>query len=129
MTKSIKNCRGQAIVEFALILPILMLILLGVVEFGRIYNASLMVNHASREGARTGSLGGSTLQIEEMVDSVMGSFDTARITVTISPTGIRSRGSMVKVTVNYAIDPMTSMIGDIIGTTLILEADTVMRVE
>ncbi len=129
MSVSKKNCSGQAVVEFALILPILMLILLGVVEFGRFYNASLMVNHASREGARISALGGTTLQVEQRVDTVMSIFDTDRITVTINPSGVKSRGDMVTVTVQYAIDPMTPLIGSIIGTTLNLKAETVMRVE
>lgn len=129
MTKLWKNCKGQAVVEFALILPILMLILLGVVEFGRFYNASLMVNHASREGARVSALGGTTLEVEQRVDTVMATFDADRITVTISPGGVKSRGDMVTVIVQYAIDPLTPLIGSITGTTLNLKADTVMRVE
>jgi len=129
MYKSFKNSKGQAVVEFAMILPILMLMLLGVVEFGRFYNASLMVNNASREGARSASFGGTTLEVEQRVDSVATSLDTSRITVTISPAGTKSRGDMVTVTVNYDIDPLTPMIGIITGGTLHLKAETVMRVE
>lgn len=115
--------------EFALILPILLLILLGVVEFGRFYNTWLMVTHASREGARMASLGGTTLQVEERIDSVMATFDINKITVTINPSGAKARGAMVTVTVNYDIDPLTPMIGTITGGTLHMDADTVMRVE
>jgi len=129
MFKSFKNRRGQSVVEFALILPFLILILLGVVEFGRFFNAWLMVTHSSREGARLASLGGSSLQVEERVDLVMTYFDTSRITVTISPSGTKSRGDMVTVIVNYDIDPLTPMISIITGGTVHLHSDTVMRVE
>jgi hypothetical protein len=44
--------RGAAIVEFALLLPILIVLVFGVVEFGRAYNASVTLTHASREGVR-----------------------------------------------------------------------------
>jgi Flp pilus assembly protein TadG len=45
---------GQALVEFALVLPILLLILLGILEFGIIFYNKAMVTNASREGARAG---------------------------------------------------------------------------
>ncbi len=50
--------RGAAAVEFALVLPILVLILFGVIEFGGVYNAQLMVTGAAREAARTMALDG-----------------------------------------------------------------------
>ncbi|TDL46985.1 TadE/TadG family type IV pilus assembly protein [Kocuria rosea] len=45
--------RGAAAVEFALVLPILVAVLLGIVEFGRAYNAQITITHAAREAART----------------------------------------------------------------------------
>lgn len=47
-----RNERGAAAVEFALILPVLLLILIGVVEFSLGFNAQLSLNQAAREGAR-----------------------------------------------------------------------------
>ncbi len=44
--------RGQALVEFALVLPLLLLLLVGLVEFGRAWNLHQVVTDASREGAR-----------------------------------------------------------------------------
>ena len=44
--------RGQALVEFALILPILMILLMGIIEFGRAWNVKQVLTDASREGAR-----------------------------------------------------------------------------
>lgn len=129
MVNRLKNLKGQAVVEFALVLPILLLLLLGVVEFGRFYNAWLMVTHASREGARMASLGSTKVQVEQQVDSVMTSFDTEKITVTISPSGTKARGDMVTVHVNYDIAPLTPMIKVFTGETLHLKSHTVMRVE
>lgn len=48
--------RGQSLVEFALILMPLMLILLGIIQFGLIFNAHVTMTNAAREGARTGSI-------------------------------------------------------------------------
>lgn len=44
--------RGATLVESALVLPILVLLVFGVVEFGRAYNAQVTVTHAAREGVR-----------------------------------------------------------------------------
>lgn len=43
---------GQALVEFALVVPLLLILILGVVEFGRAWNAYQVVTDAAREGAR-----------------------------------------------------------------------------
>ena len=45
---------GQGLTEFALMLPVLMLILLGALDLGRVYNAYVAIANASREGARYG---------------------------------------------------------------------------
>ncbi|MFI7585166.1 TadE/TadG family type IV pilus assembly protein [Kocuria sp. M1N1S27] len=45
--------RGAAAVEFALVVPILLALVLGIIEFGRAYNAQISLTHAARETART----------------------------------------------------------------------------
>ena len=50
-----KQESAQGMVEFALILPILMMLMLGIVEFGRLIFVYASVTSASREGARYGS--------------------------------------------------------------------------
>jgi len=47
--------RGQALVEFALILPVMMLILDGLLEFGFVFEHNLTLEYATREGARVGA--------------------------------------------------------------------------
>lgn len=51
------GCRddGAALVEFALILPVLLLLILGLFSGGIAYNQKLQVTHATREGARYGA--------------------------------------------------------------------------
>jgi hypothetical protein len=52
------NAEGQSLVEFSLALPVFMMILLGIVEFGFAFNAVLSVNYASRNAALTAAEGG-----------------------------------------------------------------------
>ena len=47
--------RGQALVEFAIILPTFILVLFGMLEFGLVFDHHLTLEYATREGARTGS--------------------------------------------------------------------------
>jgi Flp pilus assembly protein TadG len=44
--------RGTAALELALLLPLLMLALFGIIEFGRFYSEKIAVTHESREGVR-----------------------------------------------------------------------------
>jgi Flp pilus assembly protein TadG len=47
--------RGQSLLEFALVLPLMLLILTGILEFGVAFNHNLTLEYATREGARTGA--------------------------------------------------------------------------
>jgi Flp pilus assembly protein TadG len=47
--------RGQSLVEFAVLVPVFMLILIGMLEFGLMFNHDLTLQYASREGARVGA--------------------------------------------------------------------------
>jgi Flp pilus assembly protein TadG len=54
--RSHRHGRGQTLVEFALILPIFLLILMGLLDFGRVIYAQHTINQDAREGARTGAV-------------------------------------------------------------------------
>lgn len=48
----LKSERGQAMVEFALVLPLLLILLCGIIDFGWLYYNQITLNNAAREGAR-----------------------------------------------------------------------------
>ena len=50
------RARGQSLVEFALVLIPLLTLILGVVQFGLIFNSYVTMTNAAREGARTGTI-------------------------------------------------------------------------
>ena len=48
----VRQERGQSVAEFALVLPLLMLVLLGIVQFGMVFKQYITLTDAVREGAR-----------------------------------------------------------------------------
>src|SRR5687767_8057463 len=50
------DASGQSLVEFSLVLLPLMLVLLGIIQFGLIFNSYVTMTNAAREGARTGTI-------------------------------------------------------------------------
>ncbi len=57
--------RGAAAVEFALVVPMLLLIVFGLIDFGRMLNAQITITESAREGARANALG---LPVQPRVD-------------------------------------------------------------
>lgn len=60
MKKRMRSERGAALVEAAMIMPLIMLISVGIFEFGRAYQTSQVLTNAAREGARLAVLEGRT---------------------------------------------------------------------
>jgi hypothetical protein len=54
--KARDEARGQSLVEFALLLPLLMVIVLGVVDFGRVFQAGIVMESATRAAAEAGAV-------------------------------------------------------------------------
>jgi len=54
MNKGFTSNSGQAIIEFAFVLPLMLVLLLGLIEFGVLFYDKAMITNASREGARAG---------------------------------------------------------------------------
>ena len=128
-----KTEQGQAIVEMALVLPILIMLIFGIVEFGRILNTYMIVTDLSREGAREGAVGGTDSDIETTVRSnaTAADLEESDLSVLINPAsgGIRARGTSVEVQVSYPVDIIAPVIGTIIGDPYIVTSQTTMRVE
>ena len=77
-------------VEFALIVPILLLLLVGIIEFGFVFSAQVSIQGAAREGARALALGEPAGAVETAVQSGAGSATVTGITMTGCPAGSTS---------------------------------------
>jgi Flp pilus assembly protein TadG len=68
---SIREERGQTVAEFALVLPLLMLILLAILQFGVLFRDYLAVTDAVRAGARTAAVSRSAAVPEEACEKAV----------------------------------------------------------
>jgi Flp pilus assembly protein TadG len=97
-------------VEFALVLPILVLILFGVIEFGGVYNAQLMVTGAAREAARVMALDGVVADAEAVARDAAHGIDPGDLDVSVAPASCAA-GTDVTVTVAYDRPFLTGLFG------------------
>lgn len=120
----LQNNRGQAMVEFALVLPVLLLIFGGIIECGRLFNENLTVTAAAREGARAASVGddGGATAKDYAADINRGS-----LTVTVDPTTLAS-GPAVTVTVSNPVPITFPVITAILGDSVTVTGTATMRV-
>lgn len=128
--KLIRDKQGQALVELALVLPLLILLIMGTMEFGRIFHSYLLITNASREGARAGIISETDTQIKTKVKDVtatLGLTDT-QITITPAPSS-RARGVPLTVTVNYSLNLITPVLDMVVPNPFPLTASTTMRME
>jgi Flp pilus assembly protein TadG len=136
------RCRtqtGAAAVEFALVLPLLMMLLFGMIEFSVLLYDKAMITNASREGARRGIVYGypnrpTDAEIKDVVSkycaSSLISFKSgSAVSTTVASTG-SSPGDSLTVTVSYQYDflVLPSFVTAISGPAT-LQAITVMRLE
>lgn len=127
--KYVRNNRGQALVEFALVMPVLLLLALGIMEFGVVIHENMVVAEASREGARSAALGGSDTVVETAAKNAATGLDGTKVLVTISPSLERTTGDPVTVQVEYPVQAFTPLFGAFFPSGSRVKGVTVMRVE
>jgi len=75
MTVTLRGLRsdasGQAIVEFALVLPILLLLMVGILEFARAWNLHQALTDATREGARRAAVADPKMDDQDSVKAAV----------------------------------------------------------
>ncbi len=122
--------RGAGLAEFALVMPVLLMILFGIIEFGFAFRGSQAVEAAAREGGRLASLSSSSpSDVAARVDEALGgtSFDGAPV-VSVDPSGgcFGREGQTVTVTVTA---PHQLTIPFVLDRNLTLTGRSVFRCE
>ena len=134
--KTDERTRGQSLVEFALVLPIFLVLILGVFDFGRLIFFHTSMTNGAREGARLAAVNQDVSLIEERIEA-----QTALITPTIAlnfyvppddpndqPTepcdAVPDVGCLVVVELEADFNAITPIIGSIIGSIEVSAATT-----
>ncbi len=132
--RSRRRERGQSLVEFALVLPIFLIITLAAIDFGWALRAYVISTNAAREGARVGVVGSSSDAIKTaVVDRSAGLLTTSNVSVT-NAKGASGTNVTVGVTYSYNyITPLGSLVSTFTGgslpSPLAIQATAVMRLE
>jgi Flp pilus assembly protein TadG len=128
--KKIKRNKGQSIVETAFILPIVVLILTGIVDFGLLFGNYFLVTGAAREAARLAVVGAKDTEIITAVQNITSTLDYTKLTIVIKPSeAVRKSGDEVTIEIGYDNELFTPVISSIIPNPLHIEGKTVMRME
>ena len=109
--------RGQAIVEFALVVPLLLVAILGVVLVAEVGVARLALEHGAAEAARTGSLTNDDELIRGTAAAAVAPLDATAVKVIIEPAANESprssspRGSLLRVRLRYSVPIPLGFVG------------------
>ncbi len=139
-----RSQRGAALVEAAMVIPIVLLISAGIFEFGRAYQTWQVLTNAAREGTRVAVLPNGapasteTLVRQYMQDGQLSEYAPAAVTVdravTITVNGAPQTASQV--IIDYPFDfkvlqPVAQLVvqGSTLGSSLTMRATALMRNE
>lgn len=120
-----KNEKGQGLVEFALILPILLLLLVAIVDFGWMIFVKTNLNNAAREGARVYAVNESEDEAKAAAASYLG-FLPDSYTISIATTELVDYNQSGICTVSSDVNPL---VGLIFSNPLSMESSAQMRLE
>lgn len=126
-----KKIEGQAMVEFALVLPILIMLICGIIDFGWIFGNQILVNNATREAARDTAIHysefASQVEVVENAESIVEA--KAQILKNVGVTVTLTAGENVTLSVEGTIPLLTPLTSIFMGETYAMKAKSVMRLE
>jgi Flp pilus assembly protein TadG len=121
------NDSGVAIIEFAIIAPVLILLLFGIIEAGWTFSQQLEVRHGAREGARMAAVNEGSLDDIVSATCAQMNLSTSGATVSLTKDG-SDVGDTVSVEVVAPLDSITGLTSLAFGGPTLTEA-VEMRIE
>ncbi len=123
-----ESVRGQSLVEFALVLPVFLLLLIGIAEFGRAWMTRNILTGASREAVRIAAVQGNTASALSRANTILSSAGISGASVNIADDGVPY--GTCSVTVSYAFPvSVAGFLPGLMGTNFTLSTATTMRKE
>lgn len=125
-----KDERGQSMVETALLLPVLLLILVGILDFGRLIYSYAHLQMAAQETVRLGGLDKNDQTITDFAHQYVKLGDPAKLQVDITPNDTeRHSGDYVTVKLRYPFTLFTPFLSMLLPSPFYIETDSTIRVE
>lgn len=131
--------RGNNLVEFAMVLPLLLTMFLGIFDFGWILHQQIALDNATREGARRGAVGASDTAILDRVQEMVSfGVDPDQITISVvdengaaRPQGSRTPGDVIIVEIEQPDVQLITPIRNLVATigTIDLVSEARFRIE
>ncbi|MCA0983416.1 pilus assembly protein [Halobacillus yeomjeoni] len=126
----VKDESGQSLVEMALVLPVLLLLLVGIVDVGRLIYFYSHMHLAAQETVRLGGLGEGDAEMRQFARNYVSFQDSSSLAVDISPEEAgRESGEYVSVQLSYPFKPVTPFADQIFTSPLQIQTDSTIRVE
>ena len=123
-----KNKKGQSLVEFALVVPLLLLLVIGIAEFGRAWMTQNILTGAAREAVRILAVPPGPIAPQDRADNVLRSAGITTATVSVVDPG--AAFGAVSVTINYNFPVVIAgFIPGLSSSTFPLSSTTTMRRE
>jgi Flp pilus assembly protein TadG len=119
--------RGSAVVEFALLLPILLLLVLALMQVGVLARDRLLLAQASRAGAREAAITDSESAVVESAIRAAPGLDPARLRIAVERSG--ARGTPVTVSAAYDVPIAAVLAGWLLPSSVTLDAAATTRQE
>lgn len=119
--------RGATLVEFALVIPVLLILLFGLIDFGYSWSQNLSVKHAAREGARlasvdaetdAGSVGSDCTALVTLIKQRVSAELGSTLTVSITFSGTAKTGDTGTIRVTYPRSSLTGFTTALKGGTM-----------
>lgn len=108
--------RGAVAVEFALVAPMLLALVTGIVEFASAYNAQISVTQAAREGARTMAIKNNQTAAKAAAVAGAPGLNASTFVYTFNPAGC-TPGNTMTVTISYTTPTVTGLFGSSVTLT------------
>jgi Flp pilus assembly protein TadG len=126
----IKNEKGQALVEFVLVVPLLLLLIVGIVDLGRVLYSYSTLHFTAQETVRLAGFGYDDSEIRAFAKDNYTAGDSSKLNVAISPNDAnRKSGEYVTVKLEYAVNPITPFASKVFSGPVLLTADSTIRIE
>lgn len=119
--------RGAAAVEFALVVPLLILLVVGIAEFGRAYNAQTTLSGAAREGVRVMALKNDRAAARTAVRDAATPLVVTNSQIIVTPDSCAANGSAPDSTATVRITYPLTFVGGMFGASVTLTGKAVMR--